>query len=811
MANLNIAIQIAAKDNASGPIGRITNSLSGLKDRGLSGLQAAGKLALTGIAAGAGLAVTAVGLIGAAAFGVSNDVQTATGEIQSALNTTTEDAANLAGIARDVWGNNFSGSISEAAGAVGLVRQQLGDLANSEMQDATENAFRLADAYGEEVPGSIGAAKALMEEFDLTQQEAFDFLAKGFQEGLDASDDFIDTIGEYSNQFSAAGFGADEFFSVLQSGQQAGVLGTDKIADAVKEMNIRLTEGGDEVSSAFDAIGLSFADVQGTVASGEGDWADYFDEIVSGINGIEDPIARQQAQVAIFGTMAEDLGVQFTDGLSTAITSLDDMAGSVDAVDARYNNLSSAAEGYKRRALLALQPIGNVLLGLANDAMPSVDQAFAFFETRIAPAIETAAGVVQGFLDNLSNGQGPLDAFIGAVEGLAPPGVVAFLTDLRDNIFPAMTAFFTENVQPVLDMVAGFVGWEDVLVGLGVVLASVIIPAAITLMGTILSIAAPIAVVIGAVALLRHAWETDFAGIRDFVGGIWDSIKQGFEAFKSLFSGDFDGFLSGIQGAWETGWNAVVTFLENLWSLVQPKLEAWYQSAVAWFEGVDWAGLAQTVMDFIVEKLGEFWSLTVSTVEEWLSSFTGWVESQDWQALGFTVTTNIIDALKEFWTNAVPTVQGWWDSISDWFAEIDWGSLGESAIDGIVVGLQNAGTAILDALSGIIDGAIAAIMAEWGINSPSTRTAQIVGMPLGQGVEVGWTQALEQAQFERPLERAMTLPTTVAGPQVRTAQPVATQQGGVGERAVHIHLIRPQFHGVKDVDSLIKQLQEYAT
>lgn len=741
MANLNIAIQISAKDNASGPIGKITTALGGLKDRGLGGLQAAGKVALTGIATGAGLAVTAVGLIGGAAFGVANDVQTATGEIQSALGTTTEEASNLAGIARDVWGNNFSGSISEAAGAVGLVRQQLGDLSNNEMQDATENAFRLSDAYGEEVPGSIGAAKALMEEFGLTQQEAFDFLAKGFQDGLNASDDFIDSIGEYSNQFGDLGFSADEFFSIMASGQAAGVLGTDKIADAVKEMNIRLTEGGDEVAGAFGAIGLNFAEVQGTVASGESTWADYFDEIVGGINGIEDPIARQQAQVAIFGTMAEDLGVSFTEGLSSATTSLDDMAGAVDAVDSRYNNLGSAAEGYRRRALLALEPIGNVLLDLANNAMPLVDSAFAVFETSIVPAIETAAEVIQTFLDNLSNGQGPLDAFIGAVEGLAPPEVIAFLVDLRDNILPGLSAWFVENVQPVIDMVTSFVSWQDVLTGLGVVLASVIIPAAVTLIGSILAIAAPIALVIGAVALLRTAWEQNWGGIQEKTGaalawiqGTISSVISGVQAFWQAHG---DQILLAAQLAWtgiQTAVNTAITTVQSIITTVVTAVQTFWQQ-----HGETIMTAAETAWQFIQDYIDTALSVIDSVWQAFKSAFEG-----DWHGFG----ENLREAAETAWEFIKTTFREAGLALLEWvsgfvldllakFNDTDWGEVGRNIIQGIANAITGGVGMITDAARAAAQAALDAAKGLLGIESPSKVAALQVGTPFVQGVAQG--------------------------------------------------------------------------
>ena len=80
-----------------------------------------------------------------------------------------------------------------------------------------------------------------------------DLYVSGMQRGLNNSGDFADTIGEFAVQYSDAGFSADEFFSILETGGQGGAHGTAKISDAIKEMNIRLNDGSDETKEAFPA------------------------------------------------------------------------------------------------------------------------------------------------------------------------------------------------------------------------------------------------------------------------------------------------------------------------------------------------------------------------------------------------------------------------------------------------------------------------------------------------------------------------------------------------------------------------------
>ncbi|MBK8434520.1 MAG: phage tail tape measure protein [Chloroflexi bacterium] len=144
---------------------------------------------------------------------------------------------------------------------------------------------------------------------------------------MNSSDDFLDSIGEYGPQFAGLGFDAAEFFSVMETGMASGVLGTDKIADSVKEWGIIMTTEAGRASSALDVLGMDYDAIAAAVGSGDAVWADYFDEIVGGLQAIEDPVLQQQTAIALFGTMAEDMGAGFLEGLDMMATGLGEMEG----------------------------------------------------------------------------------------------------------------------------------------------------------------------------------------------------------------------------------------------------------------------------------------------------------------------------------------------------------------------------------------------------------------------------------------------------------------------------------------------------
>ncbi len=758
---------------------------SRLRDTISSGIKTAGAV-VTSVAVGAAVAV---GLIGTAAFGVSNDVATATSNIQAELGTTAEEAQRLGDIATDVWGNNFAGSITEAAGAVGLIRQQLGDLSDNELQRATENAFRLQDVFGVEVPESVDAARTLMEQFGLTSEQAFDFIAKGFQNGLNRSDDFLDTIGEYSVQFAAGGADAAQFFSLLESGLQGGMLGTDKAADAFKEFRVRIQDGSTLTAESLEMIGLSADDIAQRMADGSLTAADAFTMVVDGLNAIDDENLRMQAGVGLLGTQFEDLGTEGALALSLIGTSLEDMTGAVGSLDAKYNNLGSAVEGYKRRALLALQPIGDVLLNLANSAMPLVDQAFAVFETSIAPAIATVAGLVQSFLNNLSEGMSPLNAFIEAIWDIAPPEVLAFLVSLRDEILPALFEWFTANIQPLLDMAAGFIAWQDVLIAFGVLLAGVILPILASLVVSILTILAPVLAVIAIVALLRTAWEENWGGIQEktaaameFIRSVITAVSVGIQAFWAAHGEAILAKATAIWTAIKTAVNTIITTIQTIIRTVATAIQTFWNQ-----HGETIKAAARTAWEFIKTYIDTSLGVIKSVFAAFKAAFQG-----DWRAFG--------ENLRQAWNTAWEFVKSTFTNAKDAiirigsglvldliakFQNTDWRAVGTAIVQGIANGISAGAGAIVDAARAAAQAALDAAKGFLGIQSPSKVAMEQVGVPFTEGLAIGLGDVAPVQRSVADLVNELTLPfddvlaePAINGQATATAVAAPTPDGG---------------------------------
>lgn len=531
----------------------------------------------TALKVGGAAIVGTVLAVGTAMLSTENQFRTSTNAIQSALGLTDEAAQGVGQSMRDVWANNFGESIKDVEQSIIAVEgalQRVGGVSNDQLTASTEDAIRLRDAYGIEVSESISQVATLMDQFGLTADQAFDFITSGMQDGLNSNDDFLDSIGEYSNLFAEAGFSAEEMYAIMETGAQGGVLGTDKVADAIKEMNIILNEGGAEVSDTFASMGMNFEGMQANVRSGKATWADYFPAILEGLQNIDDPIERNLAQTALFGTMAEDLGVSFTDSLSTMTTSLEDMAGATDELDEMYKNWGDTLEGWKRTALTAMKPLSDELLNMAEDALPDVQAAFEGLIEQLIVALPDIIAFVQELVDFAINWGPTIVRAIGFITaGLA----------ILSSGFSGMTAIWNANWGVITETVETA-------------------RAAIELAATML------------MNFLLGKWNEHKATLLPIVIELWsgietlftevpEKIRQLITDFRTGMEGDWSDFKTTLIDLTETIILGLVDIFGTLWPLVKPVLDTAISNAKSALIDAGWNAVGGDIIAGVVNGI----------------------------------------------------------------------------------------------------------------------------------------------------------------------------------------------------------------
>ena len=342
-----------------------------------AGLNAAG-VGLLGAAAAAGGALS---FIGRQAYQVSNQMRQGATEMAADLGITAESAANLAEVARNVWENNWGEQVSSVIPAVSAVHRVLG-FVGDQAQAATENLMTLDDAFGVDYQDALQAVGVLMA-MGAESNEAFDFVTRGFQSGLDSSGDFLESITEYAPQFKQMGFDADQLWNLFQQGAASGVLGLDKISDATKEFRLRFTEQTKDVAAANEALGLD--SVWNAFRQGSITGADAMQQVIDALGGVDDAWQRHTMGVAYFGTQWEDLGEEIILGVDTWKDSTADWIFSIDTLKERYNTLQASLESVRRKAVVAFTPL---IERVRERIMTALEPVKDYLDTYLKEAVE---------------------------------------------------------------------------------------------------------------------------------------------------------------------------------------------------------------------------------------------------------------------------------------------------------------------------------------------------------------------------------------------------------------------------------------
>lgn len=273
MSDSDVDIIVKGKDEASRALKGAGDAVDDLGDKGTKASGAMGGLAsvLGGpVLAAAGVVVGALLGVGTAAFSMASDMDDALRTLRAQLGLTQTQAQDLKPMIEDVFSSGLVSSANEGAHAIAIARQQFRGLADEELGDVAKQALLISNQFGDDYGKVLNSAYTLTKQFGIGWRDAYNMIIAGYQQGLNASGDWTDSIGEYSNQWAAAGASASEFFSAQLSGIQGGVLGLDKMNDAFKEFNIRIQDGSDTTRNGLNALLGATGDVDVETASLKG-------------------------------------------------------------------------------------------------------------------------------------------------------------------------------------------------------------------------------------------------------------------------------------------------------------------------------------------------------------------------------------------------------------------------------------------------------------------------------------------------------------------------------------------------------------
>ena len=645
---MELAIKIAGKVDKS--LGTSTKAAN----KQLATIQKAANKASTVMTAG--LAAMGTGAIAATKYlaDLGGEWQTATNQMASATGAAGEELENLRDVMENVYADNFGEDVADVADAVALVDRNMANLDKNGLTNATEGALALRDAFEYDVAESTRAAEAIRKNFGSSAEEAFSLIAAGAQNGLDYSGELIDTINEYSSQFSKLGFTADGMFNLLQSGADSTAWNLDKVGDAIKEFSIRAIDGSDTTVAAFKDLGYNAEEIMATFAAGGEGANEAFFDVINTLLDVDDQVKRDALGVALFGTMWEDLGVEAMEAMAGASQAAYDTEGALEQINqVRYNDLDSALQGIGRQMEVSLLPAADAVYQSLMDNMPEITEAMEEVSPVIAEIAEDfadwAGGAISDGLPVLVDGIKDFADWAGKAYDKAQP-FLSFLWEHKGTVLAVAAALRVLGpaigaVTTAMSMYSKAKGFVALLQQSGKITQ---ITGAFKAFGSALM--GPLGIIIAvaaAIALLYKNWDTVKAWLVNFgntvnqiwtnfsnmVGnaiaaigekfpllgaylqGWWESIQAAVDNVKAIFQNIIDFISNVFSGNWSAAWQNIVNIFGNLFGMIVNLAKAPVNGVIS---AINW----------VISKIN---SISV-TIPDWVPGVGG-------TTLGFSIPT----------------------------------------------------------------------------------------------------------------------------------------------------------------------------
>jgi TP901 family phage tail tape measure protein len=634
--------------------------------------------------------------MGAAALSAANDFDSAADRLQTQLGLTAEQTKELDQVARNLWKNAFGENIHEASDAVAVIYQQLGNLPAEEIEAVAAAAFTLADAFGVDIKESARAAGQLMSQFGVDSQSAMDMLTAAFQRGGDYTDELIDTINEYSTQFANMGFSAEQMMGLFVSGVESGIFSLDKLGDAVKESFLQITDGADNTRAALEELGLDFKQIETDMASGGEKANAAFMAVMTAIAGVTKEADRNRLAVELMGTPIEDLGPQYQAFFAQATGSMEGFEGAAkQAGDTLYDNLGSRMTTALRSLQEALLPIGTILLGIVEQAMPYIQKLADTF-INMSPAMQYVVLIIGAIAAAI----GPLLVIIGTL------------------------------ITSIGSIITGLGGLATAM-GISGGAAGLFSAAIATLTGPIgIAIAAVSGLIAVFVALYNHNEQ-----FRIRVQEVWENIKQAFSTAMNFISNIvrtvmtqissfFGEILGKIQSFWNENGQQIMAIVQGFMGIISAEVKE--KMGII-------KGIFEMVWPIVSGVVQIAWGLIKASTQTALDVILGIIQLA-------------LKLLKGDWEGAWETIKevamSIMNNIIDFFEDIDLYQIGKNIIQGLIDGLSSMANAIVNKVRELASLVPDGLKDFLGIHSPSRLIRDEVGKMIPLGLSEGITRNL---------------------------------------------------------------------
>lgn len=339
--------------------------------------------------------------------------------LQVKTGMSTEAVSELKDEMYAIYKDNFGDSLTDVADKIALVAQNIDESDPSKIKSITENAIGLSDAFGSDFEENLRGVNGLMTNMGLTAEEAFDYIAKGSQNGLDKTHELTDNLAEYSQLWGQAGFSAEEMFSILQNGLDSGAYTLDKVNDYVGEFGKALADG--RMGENIKSFSTETQNLFNAWKNGNATIADVFQSSITDLSNMKSQQEALTLATTMWGSLGEDNAMSVITALNNVNDTYKDVSGTMQEInDIQYNDAGSQIEALGRQFEVdILQPVVEKatpkikeFITWLSEHLPEVTSALAGLVTSVVTfKAATAAG---NFLSSIINGFKQLTPAINA-------------------------------------------------------------------------------------------------------------------------------------------------------------------------------------------------------------------------------------------------------------------------------------------------------------------------------------------------------------------------------------------------------------
>ncbi|MGH0541488.1 DUF2207 domain-containing protein [Bacillus cereus] len=439
----------------------------------------------------------------------------------------------------------------------------------------------------------------------------------------------LDIIAEYGSQLTRAGFKAEEVQAIMEAGVETGSWNIDNMLDGLKEGRIQLTEfaqGADKaLKEALDGSGIATEQIEkwgAAVAKGGSDGSKAMVEVARAIEGIEDPVKKNQVGVKVLATMFEDQGQNLTNTLINASEKTVDFQKNQDKLNESIKKMDASPAVKFQKAMedlkMALEPVLGVIADLVSKFAEWISNNPTLAATLASVAV--AIGIISGAIMALA----PIVVTVMSIFGVgaaAAAGIVAIVP----IIIAAIVALG----------VAIYKNWDDI-----------------------------------------KNWTIEtWNSIKEYLIELWNSIVQSssevWNSFLETMHEFFDPIGQFFSDLWtnigqicSNTWNSIVEFFSGAWASFTEMMHSFFDPIGEFFSSL-WSG--------IVETASSWWNSLVTTASELWGTLV-----QAWQDTWNTIVT-VLDPIISFMATVLEA--GW--LLIQAGAQIAWAAISQYIIQPI--------------------------------------------------------------------------------------------------------------------------------